>query len=355
MPELPREGGVAHRLDSGAGRAGRPRGGQSRRPGRREGDLARDHRRQGSHPQGPQAPHPPARDPQDEGAHQLADQRGDGQKPAGVRPPTAAQGHQGGARRRRGRSGRSRRYSNVERIKRRRTCPTEAEQVAKKQLKRLPQHAEIGSAEYTVVRTYLDWILDLPWHTQTPDNMDIGAVRKVLDEDHYGLEKVKKRILEYLAVRKLKKDKKGPIRCASSGPPRRRQAVARPEHRPLARLKPEVRPHLARRRSRRGGHPRAPAVTYVGALPGNRSSRDDEELLASTTSTPVFMMDKVDKIGHDFRARFTGAGAPRSARSRAEQHVRRTTTVWRSPYDLSKVMFVATANIADPIPAPLWR
>ena len=107
--------------------------------------------------------------------------------------------------------------------------PQEAEQVAKKQLKRL-RNMQVGSAEYTVVRTYLDWILDLPWHVQTPDNMDIGAVRKVLDEDHYGLEKAKRRILEYLAVRKLKKDKKGSIlTCASSGLPasaRRRWVAA---------------------------------------------------------------------------------------------------------------------------------
>src|SRR5512143_1589281 len=95
--------------------------------------------------------------------------------------------------------------------------PSEADSVAKKQLKRL-RSMQVGSAEYTVVRTYLDWILDLPWSQQTEDNLDIVAVRKVLDDDHYGLEKVKKRILEYLAVRKLKKDKKGPILCLL-GPP----------------------------------------------------------------------------------------------------------------------------------------
>ena len=95
--------------------------------------------------------------------------------------------------------------------------PGEAETVAKKQLKRL-RSMQVGSAEYTVVRTYLDWILDLPWTTTTQDIMDIAAVRKVLDEDHYGLEKVKKRILEFLAVRKLKQDKKGPILCLI-GPP----------------------------------------------------------------------------------------------------------------------------------------
>src|SRR3954468_3803085 len=95
--------------------------------------------------------------------------------------------------------------------------PSEADQVAKKQLKRL-RTMQVGSAEYTVVRTYLDWILDLPWHESTDDNMEISEVRQVLDEDHYGLEKVKKRILEYLAVRKLKQDKKGPILCLI-GPP----------------------------------------------------------------------------------------------------------------------------------------
>ncbi len=97
------------------------------------------------------------------------------------------------------------------------SLPKEAEEVARKQLGRL-RSMQVGSAEYTVVRTYLDWILDLPWSLQTQDNLDIAAVRAVLDADHYGLEKVKKRILEYLAVRKLKQDKKGPILCFL-GPP----------------------------------------------------------------------------------------------------------------------------------------
>ena len=95
--------------------------------------------------------------------------------------------------------------------------PSEADKVAHKQLKRLRQ-MQVGSAEYTVVRTYIDWILDIPWSKQTSDNLDIAAVRKVLDEDHSGLEKVKKHIVEYLAVRKLKTDKKGPILCLI-GPP----------------------------------------------------------------------------------------------------------------------------------------
>ena len=104
--------------------------------------------------------------------------------------------------------------------------PSEAENVAKKQLKRL-RTMQVGSAEYTVVRTYLDWILDVPWHNSTEDNLDIAEVRKVLDEDHYGLEKVKKRIVEYLAVRKLKKDKKGPILCLIGPPAWARRPSAR--------------------------------------------------------------------------------------------------------------------------------
>ncbi len=112
---------------------------------------------------------------------------------------------------------------------RRRRCRQEAEQVAKKQLKRL-RNMQVGSAEYTVVRTYLDWILDLPWHMQTPDNMDIGAVRKVLDEDHYGLEKVKKRILEYSRGAKAEEATRRGRSCPSGRPAsaRRRSVGASP-------------------------------------------------------------------------------------------------------------------------------
>jgi ATP-dependent Lon protease len=219
--------------------------------------------------------------------------------------------------------------------------PTEAEQVAKKQLKRL-RNMQVGSAEYTVVRTYLDWILDLPWHNQTPDNMDIGAVRKVLDEDHYGLEKVKKRILEYLAVRKLKKDKKGPILCLIGPPGVGKTSLGRSIARSLGRKFVRISLGGVHDEAAIRGHRR----TYVGALPGQII----QGMKKGATINPVFMMDEVDKIGHDFR------GDPAAALLEVldpEQNNTFADHYLEIPYDLSNVMFVATANIADPIPAPL--
>ena len=219
--------------------------------------------------------------------------------------------------------------------------PQEAEQVAKKQLKRL-RNMQVGSAEYTVVRTYLDWILDLPWHLQTPDNMDIGAVRKVLDEDHYGLEKVKKRILEYLAVRKLKKDKKGPILCLIGPPGVGKTSLGRSIARSLGRKFVRISLGGVHDEAAIRGHRR----TYVGALPGQII----QGMKKGATINPVFMMDEVDKIGHDFR------GDPAAALLEVldpEQNNTFADHYLEIPYDLSNVMFVATANIADPIPAPL--
>jgi ATP-dependent Lon protease len=221
------------------------------------------------------------------------------------------------------------------------TLPQEAEQVAKKQLKRL-RNMQVGSAEYTVVRTYLDWILDLPWHIQTPDNMDIGAVRKVLDEDHYGLEKVKKRILEYLAVRKLKKDKKGPILCLIGPPGVGKTSLGRSIARALGRKFVRISLGGVHDEAAIRGHRR----TYVGALPGQII----QGMKKGATINPVFMMDEVDKIGHDFR------GDPAAALLEVldpEQNNTFADHYLEIPYDLSNVMFVATANIADPIPAPL--
>jgi ATP-dependent Lon protease len=219
--------------------------------------------------------------------------------------------------------------------------PGEAETVAKKQIKRL-RNMQVGSAEYTVVRTYLDWILDLPWHVQTPDNMEIAAVRKVLDEDHYGLEKVKKRILEYLAVRKLKKDKKGPILCLIGPPGVGKTSLGRSIARALGRKFHRISLGGVHDEAAIRGHRR----TYVGALPGQII----QGMKKAQTINPIFMMDEVDKIGHDFR------GDPAAALLEVldpEQNNTFADHYLEIPYDLSNVMFVATANVADPIPAPL--
>jgi ATP-dependent Lon protease len=218
---------------------------------------------------------------------------------------------------------------------------TEARREADRELERLVMINQ-ASPEYQVARTYLEWLADLPWDKQTEEHVDIIEAERILNEDHYGLDKVKQRILDYLAVRKLRRDTRGPILCFV-GPPgvgktSLGQSIARATGRAFVRLalggmrdEAEIR-----------GHRR----TYVGAMPG----RIIQELRRAAVNNPLVMLDEVDKLGADYR------GDPASALLEVLDPAQNSTFqdhYLDIPFDLSKVLFITTANQLDPIPGPL--
>jgi ATP-dependent Lon protease len=228
----------------------------------------------------------------------------------------------------------------AERIAKAKLSP-EATEVANKQLKRLRSMAG-QSPEAGMVRTYLEWILDLPWEASAAPEPDIAAVRAVLDADHHGLGKVKKRILEYLAVRRVKGNTKGPILCLIGPPGVGKTSLGKSIAKALGREFVRLSLGGVHDEAQIRGHRR----TYVGALPGQII----QGMKKAGTTTPVFMLDEVDKLGSDYR------GDPSSALLEVldpEQNDTFADHYMEIPYDLSKVVFVATANVGDTIPPPL--
>ncbi len=221
------------------------------------------------------------------------------------------------------------------------SLPEDAQKIANKELKRL-RNIQAGSPEYTVARTYLEWFTDLPWGVMTDDNLDLVHAQEVLDERHYGLDKVKKRIVEYLAVTKLKNDMRGPVLCLVGPPGVGKTSLGHSIAKALGRKVQRLSLGGVRDEAEIRGHRR----TYIGAMPGKIIM----SMKKAETRNPVMILDEVDKLTHDWR------GDPTAALLEVldpEQNNSFTDHYLDTPFDLSKVLFIATANSTDTIPAPL--
>jgi len=217
----------------------------------------------------------------------------------------------------------------------------EARDKVEREMQRLSRMSP-GSPEIGVSRTYIEWIIDLPWGVRTPDNLDLRRSRNILDADHHGMEKVKERIVEYLAVRRIKNDMKGPILCLVGPPGVGKTSIARSVARSLGRKFVQMSLGGVRDEAEIRGHRR----TYIGAIPGRILS----SLKQAGTENPVFLFDEIDKMSNDFR------GDPASAMLEvldAEQNFAFRDHYLDVPFDLSRVMFLTTANTTDTIPRPL--